>query len=152
MGLSRQEYWSGLPCSPPGDLSNWGIEPASLMSPALASGFFTTSVTWEAHVVSGKSPGERVQTWSWTLTPGDMPHPAYNELESTHGAMWSMGSQRVGHDWATSLSLSHMDPGRVKGRAKQAAEGRAELHSGCLATGGKDAPFPPSTTWRGFGM
>lgn len=36
-----------------------------------------------------------------------------------------------------------MDPGRVKGRAKQAAEGRAELHSGCLATGGKDAPFPP---------
>ena len=30
-----------------GDLPNPGIEPMSLMSPALASGFFTTSVTWE---------------------------------------------------------------------------------------------------------
>ena len=44
MGFSRQEYWSGLPCSPPGDLPN----PRSLMSPALAGRFFTTSTTWEA--------------------------------------------------------------------------------------------------------
>jgi len=43
MGFSRQEYWSGLPCSPPGDLPDPGIEPTSLMSPALAGGFFTTS-------------------------------------------------------------------------------------------------------------
>ena len=41
---------SGLPCPPPGDLPNPGIEPASLMSPALAGVFFTTSVTWEAPV------------------------------------------------------------------------------------------------------
>ena len=27
MGFFRQEYWSGLPCPPPGDLSNSGIEP-----------------------------------------------------------------------------------------------------------------------------
>ena len=38
MGFSRQEYWSELPCSPPGDLPNPGIETASLMSLALASG------------------------------------------------------------------------------------------------------------------
>ena len=37
-GFSMQEYWSGLPCPPPGDLLNPGIEPASLMSPALAGG------------------------------------------------------------------------------------------------------------------
>jgi len=37
--LSRQEYWSGLPCPSPGDL-NPGMEPASFMSPALAGGFF----------------------------------------------------------------------------------------------------------------
>ena len=49
MGFSRQEYWSGLPYPPPGDLSDPGIEPASLMSPSLAGGFFTTSATWEAH-------------------------------------------------------------------------------------------------------
>ena len=30
----RQEYWSGLPCPPPGDLSDPGIEPSSLVSPA----------------------------------------------------------------------------------------------------------------------
>ena len=48
MGFSRQEYWSGLPCPPPGDLPNPGIEPVSLTSPALAGRFFTTSATWEA--------------------------------------------------------------------------------------------------------
>ena len=42
MGFSRQEYWNGLPCSPPGDLPNSGTAPASLMSPALADGLFTT--------------------------------------------------------------------------------------------------------------
>ena len=47
MGFSRQEYWSGLPCLLPGDLPDPGTEPASLMSPALAGGFFTTSATWE---------------------------------------------------------------------------------------------------------
>ena len=48
MGFSRQEYCSGLPCPPPGDLPNPGIKATSLMSPALAGGFFTTSATWEA--------------------------------------------------------------------------------------------------------
>ena len=38
-GFSRQEYWSGLPFPPPGDLPNPGIE---LESPALAGGFLTT--------------------------------------------------------------------------------------------------------------
>ena len=47
IGFSRQEYWSGLPCPPPGDLPNSGIEPVSLMTPALAGRFFTTSTTWE---------------------------------------------------------------------------------------------------------
>ena len=48
IGFSRQEYWSGLPCPPPGDLLHPGTEPASLTSPALGGGFFTTSSTWEA--------------------------------------------------------------------------------------------------------
>ena len=48
MGFSRQEYWSGSPGPPPGDLPDSGIEPASLLSPALAGEFFTTSFTWEA--------------------------------------------------------------------------------------------------------
>ena len=45
MGFSRQEYWSGLPFPPPGDLPDPGIKPAS---PALAGGFFTPRATWES--------------------------------------------------------------------------------------------------------
>ena len=40
MGLSRQEYWSGLLFPPPGNLPDPGLEPASPVSPALAGGFF----------------------------------------------------------------------------------------------------------------
>ena len=47
MGFSRQEYWSGLPCPPPGDLPDLGIEPMSLPSLALVGGFFTISATQE---------------------------------------------------------------------------------------------------------
>ena len=76
MGFSRQEYWSGLPCSPPGDLPNPGIEPISLTSPALAGGFLTTSTTWtHSSVLAWRIPG--------TGEPGGLP---------------SMGSHRVGHD------------------------------------------------------
>ena len=48
MGFPRQESWSGLPFSPPGDLPDPGIEPESLAFPALAGGFFTISATWDA--------------------------------------------------------------------------------------------------------
>ena len=48
MGFCRQEYWSGLSRPPPGDLPDPEIRPRSLVSPALAGGFFTTSTTWEA--------------------------------------------------------------------------------------------------------
>ena len=37
-----------MPFPPPGDLPDPGVEPSSLMSPALAVGFFTTRATWEA--------------------------------------------------------------------------------------------------------
>ena len=44
MGFSRNEYWNELTFPSPGDLSDPGIEPVSLMSPA-AGGFFTTNAT-----------------------------------------------------------------------------------------------------------
>ena len=46
-GFPRQEYWSESSFPTLGDLPNAGIEPASLASPALASGFFIASATWE---------------------------------------------------------------------------------------------------------
>ena len=52
MGFSRQEYWSGLPCLPPGNLPY-----ASLASPALASRFLTTSTT-----------GKSLKSWDYQTT------------------------------------------------------------------------------------
>ena len=43
-GFPRQEYWNGLPFPSPGDLPDPGIKPASLASPAMAGGFFTTEL------------------------------------------------------------------------------------------------------------
>ena len=51
MGFSWQEYWSGVPCPPPGDLPDPGIEPSALKSRVMAGRLFTTSPTWEAHIV-----------------------------------------------------------------------------------------------------
>ena len=48
MGFSRQEYWSGLPFPPPGDLPDPGIEPTSL---ALAGGFFAIEPPGKSSVV-----------------------------------------------------------------------------------------------------
>ena len=42
MGFPREEYWSGLPSPPPGDLPNPGLKLMSSVSLELASGFFTT--------------------------------------------------------------------------------------------------------------
>ena len=49
MGFSGQEYWGGLPCPPPEDFLNPGVEPAFLTYPALASRFFTTGVTFRQY-------------------------------------------------------------------------------------------------------
>ena len=51
MGIyfSRQEYWSALPCPPPGIFLTTDGTRIS-WSPSLASGFFTTSATWEAYI------------------------------------------------------------------------------------------------------
>ena len=48
MRFSGQEYCSEFPCPPPGDFPSPGIKLVSLMSPALAGTFLTTSATWEA--------------------------------------------------------------------------------------------------------
>ena len=45
MEISRQEYWSGLPFPSPEDFPNPRIKPLSLVSPALAGRFFTTTPT-----------------------------------------------------------------------------------------------------------
>ena len=48
-GILQARYWNGWLCPSPGDFPYSGIEPASLLSSALAGRFFITSTTWEAH-------------------------------------------------------------------------------------------------------
>ena len=64
MGFSRQEYWSGLPCLPPGNLPDPGIKPMSLTSPALPGRFFTTSTIWEAWNLSALISGPQ---WEYNI-------------------------------------------------------------------------------------
>ena len=67
LGFSRQEYWRGLLCPPPGDLSNPCIKPTSLMSPALSGGFFITSATWEAFIVPALTQMPPHTSLPWSL-------------------------------------------------------------------------------------
>ena len=80
MGFSGQEYQSGLPCPPPGDLPNPGFEPASLTSPTLAGRFFNSSTTWATTVVVVQSISH-VQL----LQPMDCILPG----SSAHGILWA---------------------------------------------------------------
>ena len=75
MGFPRQEYWSGMPFPSPGDLPNPGIETGS---PALLE----------------KAMATHSSTLAWKISWAEEP-----------GRLQSMGLLRVGHDWATSLSL-----------------------------------------------
>ena len=89
MGLSRQEYWNGLPFPSPWDLPDPGIESGS---PVL-----------QVDSLPPESPGKSLikgtrtcqsSTLAWKI-------PWMEEL----GRLQSMGSLRVGHNWVTSLSL-----------------------------------------------
>ena len=92
MGFSREESWSGMPCPPPGDLPNPGIKPVSLVSPALAGRFFTTTAAatkllqscltlcdpWTVACQAPLSKGfSRQEHWSGLpfSSPGDLPNP-----------------------------------------------------------------------------
>ena len=61
--FSRQEYWSGLPCSSPGPLPKPGLEPTSLASPALAWGVFTTEPPGKPNKNAGRRANLDVTDW-----------------------------------------------------------------------------------------
>ena len=100
---SRQEYWSGLPCFPPGDLPNTGTEPTSLDSPALAGGFFISSTT-----LSSVMPTERGGLCSTTYqspwggnssyrTHGGLGWPSPEPWRISAGTGWAL-SPRVANE------------------------------------------------------
>ena len=57
MEFPRQEQWSGLPFPSPGNLPDPGMEAASLVSPALASGFLTAELSHQG------SPHPKLEEW-----------------------------------------------------------------------------------------
>ena len=69
MGFSRQEYWSGLPCPPPGDLPDPGIEPAS---PVLAARFFATELPGKPSLTAKRETLKKARV---ALVPPRVPPP-----------------------------------------------------------------------------
>ena len=65
--FSRQEYWNGLPFPSQGDLPDPGMEPTSLVSPALAGGFFTTGLIWVQILVTPRMAAHQASL-SFTLS------------------------------------------------------------------------------------
>ena len=72
MEFCRQKYWSRLPFPPPGDLPYSGIKPTSLVSPALAGGFFTTAPpaksTDSLHHLLNKRNGDKCQECAFKMS------------------------------------------------------------------------------------
>ena len=121
MEFSRPEYWSGQPFPSTGDLPNPGIVPRS---PALQADSLPTELSGKPVrvVVYWIKPGnsiteERKRKWYWEIS-----NFYYTNLEKAMAPysstlawkipwmeepvrLQSMRSLRVGHDWATSLSL-----------------------------------------------
>ena len=71
MAFSRQEYWSGLPLPPPGDLPDPGIEAMFPASPALADRFFTTEPPGMPHEDGSLTNGIRAPL---RRGPRELPH------------------------------------------------------------------------------
>ena len=123
MGFSRQEYWSGFPHPPPGYLPHSGIRTMSLMSPALASEFFTTSATWEAHdtwLLSQKNWAGMVAQSVVKNPPVGHEEPLEKEMSHSDILAWKSheqrkrsladyslwGYERVGHDLVTETTTT----------------------------------------------
>ena len=93
-GVLQARKLEGLPCFPPGDLPDSGIEPKSLMSSALAGGFFTTSPVWEApyHVISSVQSLCPVQL---STTPWTARHQASLSIPNSQSLLKLMSTESV---------------------------------------------------------
>ena len=116
MGLSLQEYWSGLPFPPPGDLPNSGIEPVSLMSPAWQVGslplappgkpLFKGLETSQAFLNEASPHTSVCRSWGRLLQI---------DLGAQKGVRWEdvLETQNKVNWWQTSKSLEGTSPGQT---------------------------------------
>ena len=80
MGFSRQEYWSGLQWSPPGDLLGPGIKPSSFIFAILEGRFFTAITTWKASNIYSTICKIDSQ-WEFSVWLRELKPGLYNNLE-----------------------------------------------------------------------
>ena len=98
MGFSGQEYWSGLPCPPPGELLDPGIKPTSLTSPVLADKGFPGDSTGKESVCNAGDLGS-IPGWGRSPEEGKGYPLQYSGLENS--MVYFTGLQRVANDWKT---------------------------------------------------
>ena len=144
MGFSRQEYYSGLPCPPPGDLPDPGIEPESLMSTALAGRFFTTSTTWRRRqwqptpvLLPGKSHGRRSPVGCSPWGP--------EELETTERLHFHFSLSCIGEGNGNPLQCSCLENPRDGGAWWAAIYGVAQSQTRLKRLSSSSSS---STTWE----
>ena len=103
MGFFRQEYWSGLPFPPPGDLPDPGIKPASPVAPALQAESLPADLPGRP-----KCSQKRRVTWrrKWQHSPLFLPEESHGQRTLVGYSPWR--SQRVGHDLATKTTMCVM--------------------------------------------
>ena len=106
MGFPRQEYWSGLPFPPPGDLPPSGIEPAPLTSPALAGRFLAASATLGSVVSAAQSRPA-------LCNPMGCAHQA--SLPITNIATWKFPLKDFIQEGVQGISTKHVSKCLVRG-------------------------------------
>ena len=97
MGFSRQKYWSGLSCPPPGIFPTHGLNPHSYVS-RIGRWVLYHHLTSPIRYYYCHPLEKAMATHSSTLA-GKIP------WAEEPGRLQSMASGRAGHDWVTSLSL-----------------------------------------------
>ena len=119
-GFSRQAYWSGLPCPPPGDLPDPGTQPASPVSPALAGRLFATEPSekplenlatlqlpssWSSRSAPPGCPlrlsQSRSKGWAASTEPQGSSH---HQPPSSRGMCTGLGIREVPSGWLLTMS------------------------------------------------
>ena len=110
-GFSRQEYWSGLPFSPPGHLPYPGIKLISPASPSLAGRFFTTEPSGQSNIYCVYIRYIICTEYVYIIPILNISYVniyAYKIGIGRPGVLQSTRSQRVRHDWATEQQYIYM--------------------------------------------
>ena len=134
MGFSRQDYWSGLPCPPPGDFPDPGIEPTFLAYLALAGGFLTTEPP-------GK-PVTYIRGSHWSQRTELAAAPVVRYCPQVVGGQGR--STRRQANWSETYLRPELTGGHWKSCGCEGTDSNGELANSCvmLASGGHLEEMP----------